>query len=255
MHGVELSIGSAHGWHAPALRLLDDLWARWPFVWHSEHLSFQRARDAHGRLLETGVPLPLPLTRQALGVVAPRAAALHTRYGVPFLLENPAHYLSGLPSEAGLESEGLFASALVQASGCAQLLDLHNLYCNAVNFGFDARAELRRYPLERVLEIHVAGGSWRDGFLMDSHGSRVPGPVWGLLAEALALCPRVAGVVFEVLEVAARELRPVDMLRDLERLRAVWSGRPASPARPLTLSEAAPACAVTAAGARVAGRA
>jgi hypothetical protein len=233
VHGVELSIGSAHGWHAPCLGLLDELWVRWPFAWLSEHLSFQRALDTRGRSKETGVPLPLPRTRAALGVVAPRAAALGARYGVPFLLENPAHYLRELPAEPGLESEGAFMTALTQASGCGVLLDLHNLHCNAVNFGLDAHDELRRYPLERVLEIHVAGGSWRAGFLMDSHGARVPEPVWELLHEALAACPRVRGVVFEVLEVAARELSADDMARDLERLRMAWEARPGAVASAL----------------------
>src|SRR5207237_2409985 len=60
VHGVELSIGSAHGCNAAYLDLLDRFQASWPFLWHSEHLGFQTIAggDAHSR--NTGVARVLP---------------------------------------------------------------------------------------------------------------------------------------------------------------------------------------------------
>src|SRR5215469_9766390 len=102
-------------------------------------------------------------------------------------------------------------------SGCRRLLDLHNLYCNALNFGFDPKAALTRIPLDRVLEIHIAGGSWCEGFYMDGHDGRVPGPVWELLELALSCAPRIAGVVFEILEEYVRQLGADGIARELEQ--------------------------------------
>ena len=56
-------------------------------------------------VVNSGVPLPLPSTREAANLVAGRAAAIQRRYGVPFLLENPAHYLPDLPADPEIGEE------------------------------------------------------------------------------------------------------------------------------------------------------
>jgi len=222
MHGVELSIGSAHGMYEPCLAMMDRLRHEWPFVWYSEHLHFQSAADGNGAIMNTGVPLPLPATAEAAALVARRARDIQQRYGVPFLLENPAHYFSDLPAEPEVGDEFGLMNRILVLSGCRQLLDLHNLYCNAINFDFDPVAALDRVCLERVGEVHVAGGSWRDGFYMDAHDGRVPEPVWDLLDLTLARAPWIAGVVFELLEEFLPRFGADPIARELERLGAVW---------------------------------
>jgi len=192
MHGVSLSIGSAHGMYEPCLEMMDRLREEWPFRWYSEHLQFQITLDADGAAINTGTPFPLPSTAEAAGLVAERAAAIQQRYGVPFLLENPVHYLPDLPSDPEIGDEFGLMERIVALSGCGQLLDLHNVYCNALNFGFDAASALGRIRLDRVGEIHVAGGAWCDGFYTDAHDSGVPEPVWELLEETLSRAPRIA---------------------------------------------------------------
>ena len=181
MHGVSLSIGSAHGMYEPSLAMMDRLRQEWPFRWYSEHLQFQIILDADGAAVNTGTPFPLPPTKEAAELVAARAASIQDRYGVPFLLENPVHYLPDLPADAEVGDEFGLMERIVALSGCGQLLDLHNLYCNAINFGFDAIAALDRIRLDRVGEIHVAGGSWREDTIqtptMDAYRSRC-GAFW-----------------------------------------------------------------------------
>jgi hypothetical protein len=60
VHGVELSIGSAHGWNEAYIQMLDAFQSSWPFQWHSEHLGFQTFAGTDGTTFEVGVPLPLP---------------------------------------------------------------------------------------------------------------------------------------------------------------------------------------------------
>ena len=219
VHGLGLSIGSAHGWDTGYLELLDAVHAARPFVWHSEHLGFLVVRTADGRELHTGVPLPLPFTEESLALLVPRGAALTERYGVPFLLENLTYYLPDLPSEDGRDEVG-FLNDFVERSGCGLLFDLYNFHCNAVNLGFDAREALSRVRLDRVVQVHVAGGGSHDGFLMDVHSTVVPEPVWELLEWLVPRAPHLAGVSFEMLEEAAL---PAAVVREqLERLRAIW---------------------------------
>lgn len=222
VHGVELSIGSAHGCNSTYLEMLDRFQNLWPFQWHSEHLGFQTiGEDAH--TLNTGVPLPMPATVEAAQLVAGRSAAIKQRYGVPFLLENAAHYLPELPSDPEIGDDVGLMNAICEHGGCLQLLDLHNIWCNAVNHHLDPYAMIDRMRLDRVGEIHVAGGSWQEGFWMDAHDSGVPEPVWELLEYTLPRTPQVGGVVFEVLEVHVPRLGTDLIVNELGRARDIWN--------------------------------
>jgi len=77
VHGVQLSIGSAHGWNGAYLDMLEQLQQSWPFLWHSEHLSFQTIVDGTGEMLETGVPLPNSV--EAVNIIVERTAAIARR--------------------------------------------------------------------------------------------------------------------------------------------------------------------------------
>jgi uncharacterized protein (UPF0276 family) len=224
IHGLGLSIGSACGWNESYLRILDALHARRRFTWHSEHLGFMLATHPDGRPLHTGIPLPLPFTEEALDLLVPRARSLGERYGVPFLLENLTYYLPGLPSDGGRD-EIAFLNDLTDRSGCGLLFDLYNFYCNARNFGFDARAALGRLRLDRVVEIHLAGGTTHDGFLLDVHSMEVPEPVWDLLDWLVPQLPHLSGIVYEVLEQAVFLVGVDGIYRQLERVHQVWEAR------------------------------
>ncbi len=224
VHGLELSIGTASGWNQDYVDLLDRFAMLRPFPWHSEHLGFTMVAGADGRPVQTGVPLPLPFTRQALDVVVPRAAAMAARYGVPFLLENAAYYLRRLPADPGWD-EISFLNALTAESSCGLLLDLYNLYCNSVNHHFDPLAALQRVRLDRVVEVHVAGGFEEAGFRLDSHSDAMPPEVREMVAWLLPRAPNLAGLVFEVQEPALPAFG-VDALRaELTWLRTAWDRR------------------------------
>jgi uncharacterized protein (UPF0276 family) len=223
VHGVELSLGSASGWNIAYLDMLDRFAAAWPFLWHSEHLSFQTmAGDGLQHHVDIGVPLPLPATEEAAALAVERCLHLQRRYGVPFLLENAACYLKDLPADPAIGDDIGLMNRITARAGCHHLLDLHNLYCNAVNHGFDAPAEIARFDLERVLEIHIAGGSWQHGFWVDAHDGRVPEPVWELLDFALPRCPNLGGVVFELLDDHALRLGAGIIADELGRARKLW---------------------------------
>jgi uncharacterized protein (UPF0276 family) len=83
-------------------------------------------------------------------------------------------------------SEAEFIARTLEASGAALLLDVNNVYVNAQNHGFDPRQFLGQIPLERVIQIHVAGHTRLDsGIVLDTHGARVCDPVHDLLGFVL----------------------------------------------------------------------
>ena len=82
------------------------------------------------------------------------------------------------------------------------LLDLHNLYANASNFGIDNFLE--RLPLERVHAVHISGGriiSNKPGDaekrILDDHLHDPPDPVYDLLADLAEKCPNPLTVILE----------------------------------------------------------
>ena len=223
VHGVELSIGSAHGLNAAYLEMLDAFQAMWPFVWHSEHLGFQTIPGENGATLEVGVPLPVPPTKEAVDLIAKRSAEICRRYGVPFLLENPAYYIANLPSAPEIGDDIGLIDAIMKRSGCFLLLDLHNVYANALNHGIDPFAIIDRAPLSRVVEIHVAGGASREGFWMDGHNGPVPEREWELLEYTLPRAPNAAGVVFEMLDEFAVRFGVDAIGGELRRAGEIWN--------------------------------
>lgn len=222
IHGVELSIGSVHGMNHSYLEMLDNFQLLWPFMWHSEHLSFQTFQLEDGTIQDVGVPLPMPATNESVSLVSERAILLQQRYGVPFLLENPAHYLPDLPSEMTIDDESGLMSAITKNAKCGQLLDLHNFYCNALNHNFDAHTLLSKMPLDQVREIHIAGGQWQDGFWTDAHSGVVPEPVWELLKYTLPRCKNLFGIVFEILEEYAVKMDPEIIVEEISKARYLW---------------------------------
>jgi uncharacterized protein (UPF0276 family) len=224
VHGAEPSIGSVHACNDAYLELLDGLHRRWPFRWHSEHLGL-RAPPGDSHLSEVDVRLPLPATYEAAELVAEHSAGIGERYGVPFLLENPAYYLStALPAaDPGLHDDIDLLSTIMTLSGCHQLLDLHTIYCNALTRQVDPRALLARVPLGRVIEIHVAGEATRAGFRTGDLNARVPDAVWQLLEYVLPRAPNAAGIVVEIPEHFAPRLGTAAIRAELARARAIWN--------------------------------
>ena len=181
-HSVGLSLGSAEGPDEAHLARLRALYDRFAPGLVSDHLAWCRAGGVYLPDL-----LPVPLTGEALVVVAGNIDRAQTALGRRMLIENPSRYAS---DDAAEMSEADFLAALVARTGCGLLLDLANLHVSAANLRIDPAAWLDAIPLEAVGEIHVAGhGMARFGtrdLVIDDHGAAVPDAVWDLLAPVLA---------------------------------------------------------------------
>jgi uncharacterized protein (UPF0276 family) len=168
----------------------------------SEHFGFMTAGDFH-----RSAPLPVPLCDASLRLGQARLRQLQERTSAPVGLENLAFAFG----HEDVASQGQFLDQLLAPVDGFLLLDLHNLYCQSCNFGLSRSELLDLYPLERVRELHVSGGSWsrvqpdhvRPGndspprVRRDTHDESVPAEVFAALPEALARCPNVTAVILE----------------------------------------------------------
>jgi len=195
LHGVSLGLASAHPVDESRLarlaRLADT--ARIP-VW-SEHLAFVRAG---GR--EIGHLAAPPRTPATIEGTLRNVARAKAVVGAAPVLENIATLIDPPASTLG---ECDWIGAIARGADATLLLDLHNLYANALNFGADPHAMLAALPLERVRMVHLSGGVWiggQDGArrrLLDDHLHDVPEPVFALLETLAANAPRALDVIVE----------------------------------------------------------
>jgi uncharacterized protein len=217
-HSIGLSIGSAHRFDLAHVTQIAE-WYEWlRFPWHSDHLSYNRA-EHEGTEINVGLTMPLPLEEETLALLVPRIREVWRRIPVPFLLENNV-YLFEIPEMRISEPE--FLNVLCQRSGCFLLLDLHNLYTNSLNHGLDPYAFIDQLDLDRVLEIHLAGGMERDGFHLDAHSGPVPEPVWELLDAVLPRARNLGGIVFELLGSWFEPMGSAGLNTQLDRMRSLW---------------------------------
>jgi uncharacterized protein (UPF0276 family) len=143
------------------------------------------------------------------------------RCGVPFALENITYYFE-LPGSRLREAELL--TRIVERADCGLLLDLNNLYVNSRNHNYDPYEFMRALPLERVLQIHIAGAVERDTFIVDSHAHPTGDEVFEYLRFVCEKVPPPS-VVLE----RDQNLPPfAELLAELRRARAAMRPTPVS---------------------------
>jgi uncharacterized protein (UPF0276 family) len=180
-HAVTLSLGGADAPDPDRLAHLAACAEVFGSPLVSDHVAFVRAGG-----LEAGHLLPVPRTRDCLQVLVANVHQAQAALPVPLAVENVAALLEWPDAEL---SEGEFLAELVERTGVRLILDVANLYTNAVNFGLDPHRELAALPIEAVAYVHVAGGVLRDGLWHDTHRHPVPEAVLDLLSAARDRAP------------------------------------------------------------------
>lgn len=198
-HGVFFSLFSGK-WQPEQqewLNHLRGLCKKYHFDHITEHFGFMTGADFH-----YGAPLSIPYTAQTLAIGRDRLARIYDACERPVGLENLAFSYS----LDEVKRHGAFLEELIAPLNGFIILDLHNLYCQLHNFSLDFKALIRLYPLERVREIHISGGSWEATALdpdrrvrRDTHDDTVPEAVFALLQKTIPLCPQLKYVVMEQL--------------------------------------------------------
>jgi uncharacterized protein len=240
LHGVGLSLGSAIGldeWH---LDRLEELVQRIEPVRVSDHACFARGM-AHGNAAkESGIVhaadlLPIPFTQASLDVLCSHVQQVQERLKRPLLVENLSAYLSYAQADF---SETEFLNDLTQRTGCQLLLDVNNVFVNALNTQRvlqvdQAAAHSREHALRNsqsflqelragsVGEMHLAGHCEMPDIVIDDHGSAVCEEVWQLYVFAAQRFPKAPALIerdtnIPALEELLAEVRHAERLAQVE---------------------------------------
>jgi uncharacterized protein len=148
-------------------------------------------RDRHHMLL-----LPPILERDAADDMARGVARLREATGFEVLPENPP----GAAFIGDLHILEFFAHVCSQADS-GMLLDAAHLAMFQRSRGLAPTTGLDAFPMERIVEVHVAGGTVRDidglRIVEDSHSTEVLDDTWTIVDHLLCRCPHLKAVVFE----------------------------------------------------------
>lgn len=183
--------------------------------WVAEHFQCLHTEDGRYSL---GYVFPPLYTQEFLDRFVANASALRGRLDQPLVMENIPGYFD-VKTSTMPETEWL--RRFFDRTGCGFLLDLPHVWLEAHYHGVDPRSFVRDFPLDAVVELHVAGvpddrdleGPWI--------GPTEPSDeMLDLLCEAAARCPRAQAVTFDAF---SPHLAPDVLFRSVERIRAALS--------------------------------
>ncbi|MCA9651491.1 MAG: DUF692 domain-containing protein [Myxococcales bacterium] len=223
-HGLMMSLGGPDPFDDDYFGFLRDFLDHYDPPWHSDHVCWS---GQGGTLLHD--LLPLPFTTAVAKRVASRVREARDRLERPMAVENISWYMR---LGHGEHDEPEFLTEVLERAECGLLLDVNNVFVNAHNHGFDPYAWLERIPLDRVLQLHIAGHEpWDESLVVDTHGETVRDEVYELMAWVIErIGPR------PVLLERDSNIPPLsELLTEIQRLDATyqeavgrWQGRSAA---------------------------
>lgn len=178
-HGVSMYFGSAEPLNREHLRRLKTLVKRTKTPWLTDHLCWGSVDGTYSHDL-----LPMPYTFEAAKRTAQKIREVRDFLEVPIAVENVSSYAEFHISEM---TEWEFLNEVVEDADCGILLDVNNIYVSSQNHSFNPLDYVENVPHERVAQIHVAGHSKYEKYILDTHDHAVIDPVWRLYRRAIEL--------------------------------------------------------------------
>ncbi len=230
IHSVGTPVGGTVPPDPEQLLMLREMVEQFDAPWASDHLSYNQTPE-----FATGFFLPPRQTSAGVAAVTASIATLQEGLGAPIAVETGVNYLRPRTDEI---PDGAFVAEVVETADCGLLLDMHNVFTNALNGRQPVEEFLGEIPLERVWEVHLAGGMELDGFWLDAHSGAIPDPLFAVCESLIPRLPNLSAIVFEIFP-SFVPLVGLDLVRtQIERLHELWLLRtkvlphPPPPSRP-----------------------
>jgi uncharacterized protein (UPF0276 family) len=205
-HGVGFPVGGTTAPDADGVAAAAESARTLGAVQWSEHLAFNAAGDSYA-----GYLLPPVQTPAGVAAAARHIEGYRRLYDRPFLVETPTSYLQPVPGDLG---DGEYVAAIAEAADCGILLDLHNIWTNERNGRQPVAEFLEALPLDRVWEMHLAGGFETNGYYLDAHVGPIDPALLDLAASVVPRLPRLRAVIYEAVPVSLAA-QGVDGLREV----------------------------------------
>ena len=207
-HGLNLSIGGTEPFDSKLINNIKKLFKIINPPWFSDHLCFNYVDKTYIHDL-----IPLPFNKSVVKHVSDRIKKIQDILQMPFLIENPSYYMI-LDNEMKEED---FISEIVEKADCGLLLDINNVYVNSQNHKYNPVKFLDDLPLERTVQVHIAGHLNLGKLIIDTHGESIIKQVYKLFEELVKRCKPKA----ILLERDFNFPKFSDLLTEIRKIRAI----------------------------------
>jgi len=167
-------------------------------VFVSDHAAFSWSPGS-GQLMHAGDLLPLAYNQQVVEQFSSNVDRVQQTLGRRLLIENLAAYIA-LPGSSMTEFE--FLQTVSERTGCGLLVDINNIYVNAVNSGVlnplaETQGIIDGIDAGKVQQLHLAGNTPASPGqpLIDDHGRAVSAPVWEAYRHTVTRMGRIPTLV------------------------------------------------------------
>ena len=220
-HGVYYSLSDARwtGRQEEWLKKLKEEVSLRKYNHITEHFGFMNIENFH-----QGVPLPVSLNPKTLEIGKDRLYRLQEAVNIPVGIENLAFSFS----VDDVKEQSVFLDKLTEDTNGFLILDLHNIYCQSYHFEVEMQEIIDLYPLEKVKEIHLSGGSWQESAYgkkqvrRDTHDDVIPKEIFSVLPSVLTQCQNLEYVIIERLgHTLKTEEEKDDFLNDFNQVKGI----------------------------------
>lgn len=186
-HGVSLSLAAPDEHDETYLQDLKSFVDEFQPVRVSDHLCWSSIGGHHWHDL-----LPFPYTEENLKHMTKKVLRWQEVLKRPLVVENLSAYIATTKSTM---SEYEFIAELCRRTDCQILLDVNNMIVNARNFKIDPYKELEKIDLSKVGQVHLAGFTEGDDFVIDTHSEPPHSATWELWE---AICKKRSDIPFMI---------------------------------------------------------
>lgn len=217
IHSVGTPVGGAAQPESKQLALLRTMVDSLGAPWASDHLSFNSTGE-----FKTGFFLPPRQTEQAVEYITRNVYDLQQALGVPIAVETGVNYLQPRGDEI---PDGIFTATVATRANCGILLDLHNIFANELNGRQTMQDFLAQLPLDRVWEVHLAGGMEIDDYWLDAHSGAIAEPLFEIAKTVIPALPNLRAIIFEIFPAYVASVGLNLIRTQIERLHELWDSR------------------------------
>ncbi|MEM1321620.1 MAG: DUF692 family multinuclear iron-containing protein [Bacteroidota bacterium] len=190
-------------------------------VYFSEHLTFNKYREGEEEITTSFL---LPQIQNEAGIcTAVNAIDFYKKtLQLPFAFETGVNYFQPM---AGEIPDGAFVRQVAERADCHILLDLHNIWANQQNGRQSVEEFISQIPLDRVIEIHLAGGHYYKDYYLDAHHGVASEELMELSKKIIRTLPNLKLITFEIMWDNIEQTPDKDLARQFELMHRYWDLR------------------------------
>jgi len=183
--------------------------------WFAQDVAYCFWEEGPGYSTQLGYFIPLIFNQHSLELAVERVKEVQAKVAVPVAIEPPpvAFIIGSMPLFS-------FFGSLSNQTNCAILLDMGHLVSYEMASGRSVLAAIDELPVERVIEVHIAGGRLKEGdagsIYVDAHECEIVEQTWQMLETMLPRLPNVKAVCYE-----CEGVNESSVLATLKRIRKI----------------------------------